>query len=316
MKYKDWSNFVVPVTGINSILSRPTGARDLTKQEKRAYDKFLSKPELDEDETLKLERMNKKIDRFKDPELSQSAIKYLLKRYSWEKYHSRIAAIGMTSSYAAKGNAMESEGIKLLSNFDQVEYKKSSQLAKNDYMIGQCDVFCTNTNKIVDVKTSWSINSFLPGLYSHLDRKYWYQMQGYLELYNCEYGEVCFVLMNTPIHLVERERAKYTEKYVFGEIPRERYDEEMEKLDLAFSYNKIPTKRRIIRFEIKRCPEVIPLIYKRVEKCREWLNAFERIHLHTKKIITLPEYYAATTTESKDDNFDPDSADLREGDAG
>jgi hypothetical protein len=315
MKYKDWSNFLVPCTGIASILSRPPSARDLTKQERKAYDKFMAKETLDVDETLKVEQMNAKIARFNNPELSKAAIAYILKRYSWEKYNARIAAVGLTSSSAAKGNAMESEGIKLLSEFDGIEYKKSDELIKNDYLLGRCDVFCATSNKIVDVKTSWSINSFLPCLFSKLDRKYWYQIQGYMELHDCPSAEVCFVLMNTPIHLVERERAKYTEKYVFGEITRERYDEEMEKLDLAFSYNKIPIKRRIIRYQIERYPDIMPKIYQRVERCREWLNAFERLHLHTKKIITLPEYYA-TTTESKEDNFDADSADLREGDAG
>ena len=310
MKYKDWSDFVVHCSGIHEIMSKPPKARDLTPKNRDDYNKLILKDELTDAEKKRLDFYVKKIEYFNDPDLSKTAIKHLMKRYAWDRYNNKIAATGTSRSPVAKGNQLEDEAIEMLSVFDKAKYKKITESRRNEYLLGCCDIFCSEQNKIIDVKTVWNINTFLPHLTDPLDKKYWYQMQGYLEVYNVPYGEVCYVLLNTPPHLIERERAKYTEKYVFGEIDRERYDEEMEKLDMAFSYDKIPAKRRIIRFVVDRYPEIMPVIYRRVERCRDWLNEFERKHVLTKKIITLPEIYA----KQQEDNPEPDPTDTRSSD--
>lgn len=307
MKYKDWSNFAVHCSGIEEILSRPKFCTDLTKSQKETYDKLVSMAALEELDDKGIERLLKlttKKERYNNPELSQTCIKYLLKRYAWEKYNKKSAALSSGYSTVNKGNQLEDEGAELLSKHHKVKYIKPNSSCQNEYILGRCDLHTENKKVIVDIKTSWSIYSFLPNQVVKLDKRYWLQMQGYLDIYNADYGKVCYVLLNTPPHLVERERAKYTEKYVFGEITKERYEEEIEKFDLSFSYDKIPLKRRIIEFEVKRCPEIFPIIYKRVEKCREWMNEFERLHLSSKKILTLAEHYVG---EPKEDNIEFDS---------
>lgn len=308
MKYRDWSDFVVHCSGIHEIMAKPREARDLNAKQKLEYETLRQKEDLTEKEIGRLNFYTNKVQYFNDPPLSKTAIKYLMKRYAWDRYNNKIAATGVARSPVAKGNQLEDEAIAMLSDFDKANYKKITESKSNDYLLGCCDIFCSEQDKIIDVKTVWNINTFLPHLTDPLDKKYWYQMQGYLEVYNVSHGEVCYVLLNTPPHLIERERAKYTEKYVFGEIDRERYDEEMEKLDMAFSYDKIPNRRRIIRFVVERHPDIMPIIYHRVEKCRVWLNEFERKHVLNKKIITLPEVYA----KQQEDNPEPDPADTRE----
>ena len=133
-----------------------------------------------------------------------------------------------------------------------------------------------------------------------------------MELYDVDYGEICFCLLNTPFDLVERERVKTLTKYVLGEIEREKFEEEMENLEISYNCDKIPLKRRVIRYRIDRCREIVPRIYSRVEKCREWLNDFERTHVLNKKIITLSEEYV----HAKESNPESDTADVREGDEG
>lgn len=312
MKYKRWDDFKVPCSAIQDVMSRPKPCRNLTVRQRSDYEKLKSATDLSEKDQQKLDHLLAKMAYYEDPVLSQSAIKFLVKRYAWEKYHRRTASTGKFRSPVAKGNQLEDEAIEMISRVDGIAYSKQEDFASNEYLIGHCDVLCVDHNKIIDIKTAWSINNFMPHHVNKLERKYWMQMQGYMELYGMDNAEVCQVLLNTPPHLIERERAKYTEKYVFGEIDREKYDEEMEKLDLAFGYGKIPERRRIITYHIKRCPEVIQKIYKRVERCRVWLNEFERIHVNNKKIITLTEQYV--NGEPPEDNSEPDTADSREGD--
>jgi hypothetical protein len=272
-------------------MSKPRNCRDLTKRQVDDLAKLLQLEELSEKQRTTLKILSDKKQRSLDPGLSQVAYGYLIRRYGFEKYNKRIASTVFGKSTCIKGNELEDESIKVISSLDKVKYEKCCEVVRNDYIFGICDIISPLKDKIIDVKTSWNINTFLPYLSGTLDRSYWFQMQGYLELYNIEVGEVCFVLLNTPPYLVERERAKYTEKYIFGEISRERYDEEISKIELAFNYNKIPLKRKVIRFQVNRCRELMPLLYKKVDKCRTWLNEFEEIHLASKRSITTSEFY-------------------------
>jgi len=123
------------------------------------------------------------------------------------------------------------------------------------------------------------------------------QMQAYLELYNLEFGEVCWVLLNTPPFLLERERTKFTEKYMTGEIDAEKFEENMERLDLNYDYSIIPNKRKIITFTVTRERGFMEKVYQKVKKCREYMAEFDKIHSDNKKIITLSEKYAANFQE-------------------
>lgn len=304
MKKKDWSDFVISCSGIGDIMTRPKGATQVTSREWAKYEKYLSLENRKDSESAFIEKILQKDARFKDPELSQVAIRHLVKKYAWFKYNKKTPFMGTGRSTVSKGNELEVDAISMLSKLDKVDYKKPDCFVSNDYIMGMCDVLCMTNDKIIDVKTSWSIYSFLPHRLVMLDKKYWMQMQGYLDIYNLDRGEVCFILLNTPAHLVERERARYTEKYLFGEISNEKFQEEIEKLDLAFNYDKIPPRRRVIRFEVHRSQEFIDKVHKRVEKCRVWLNEFERIHLTNKKIKTSYLDYEKQDTE---DNIEIDT---------
>ena len=82
----------------------------------------------------------------------------------------------------------------------------STDTIENDYLVGRCDIFHPKDDKIIDTKISWNVNSFLKSRTSTLSAKYWYQMQGYMELYNVNNAEVVFLLLNTPPELIEREK--------------------------------------------------------------------------------------------------------------
>lgn len=298
MKYKDWSDFVIHCSRINEIMAKPKGCTDLTKGQYEEYNKLLGIDDLTEKQKNTFKVLSTKRQRWIDPKLSKVAINHLIRRYGFDKYNKRMASVANKQSHLVKGNELEDESISIISGIDRIDYIKCKEVINNGYLLGVCDIISPKGDKLIDVKTSWNINTFLPYLNSTLDRSYWFQMQGYLELYNVEVGEICFVLINTPQYLVDRERLKYTEKYLFGEISRERYDEEISRLELAFNYNKIPTKTKVIRFNIARCREVIPLIYRKVDKCRIWLNEFEQVHISNKVLYTSSDLYIHQPEES------------------
>lgn len=297
MENTNWSNFIVSASSISAIMSRPRGCTNLTNPQKEKFALLQAKDELTEAEAKTMEVLTAKKERFENPELSVAAKKYLITRYSWEKYNRGTLPVNDKASALIKGNELEADAIKMLSKRDRVKYLLGTEFIKNDFIFGRCDIYSPERNKVVDIKVSWGIHSYLPNHITTLSVKYWMQMQAYLELYDLEVGEVCWVLLNTPPFLIERERTKFTEKYMTGEIEAEKFEEHMERLDLNYDYNIIPRKRKIITFVVNRERSFMEKVSKKVEKCREWMAEFDKIHSDNKKIITLSDKYASNIEE-------------------
>jgi hypothetical protein len=289
-------------------MSRPLRCTDLTAHQKEKFSKFSEKinanEPLKEHEQKFYDILVAKKERFNDPPLSETAKKYLITRYSWEKYNCGTLPVNEKRSQLIKGNELEADAIKMLSKRDRVKYIKGEEFINNEFVFGRCDIFSPERKKVVDIKVSWGIHSYLPNHTTALSRKYWMQMQAYLELYDLEVGEVCWVLLNTPSFLLEREKTKVTEKYMTGEIDAEKFEEQMERLEMNYDYSQIPRKRKIITFVVSRERGFMETVYRKVEKCRVWMTEFDKIHSDNKKIITLSDKYAATSTE---DNTEPDT---------
>lgn len=274
-------------------MSRPKGCTDWTQSQREAVARLQLKDELTEKDQTTLNVLMAKKERFNNPELSVAAKKYLITRYSWSKYNCGTLPVNDKSACLTKGNELEADAIKMLSKRDRTKYIRGEEFIKNDFIFGRCDIYSPERNKVIDIKVSWGIHSYLPNHISELSTKYWMQMQGYLELYGLEKGEVCWVLLNTPLFLLDREKTKFTEKYMTGEIDAEKFEENMERLDLNYDYSKIPNIRKIITFVVNRERGFMDKVYKKVWKCREWMAEFDHIHSDNKKIITLSEKYAA-----------------------
>lgn len=297
MKYSDWSKFLISASSISQIMSRPKGCTDLTPAQKETVAKLSLKDEFNEKETRTLEVLMAKKERFNNPELSVAAKKYMITRYSWDKYNCGTLSVNDKASSLVKGNELEADAIKMLSKRDRTKYIRGDEFISNDFIFGRCDIYSPERKKVVDIKVSWGIHSYLPNHITELSTKYWMQMQAYLDLYDLDKGEVCWVLLNTPLFLLDREKTKFTEKYMTGEIDAEKFEENMERLDLNYDYSKIPNSRKIITFVVNRERGFMEKVYKKVEKCREWMAEFDKIHSDNKKIITLSEKYASNFQE-------------------
>jgi len=124
MKYKDWSDWRVPCASINEIMVRPKGVNPITLRERKKLETIAEKDELLDSDKEFVARMIAKDEKFKNPGLSSTAIKYLMSRYAWDRYNKRIASIDTARSATKKGNLMEDEAIEIVSGLDGHKYIK------------------------------------------------------------------------------------------------------------------------------------------------------------------------------------------------
>jgi hypothetical protein len=311
MKRKDWSNFKVYCSGISNLISKPKGVNDLKQSEKVRFEKLTNIPDIDwnDKEEVFMQKMKDKKALFLDPPLSESAKGFLIEIYSRDRYNLRHAAMNRQKPCIAKGYFLEFEGLKLLSSVDKIEYKQSKEYVEDDYFYGVCDILCVEKDRVMDIKTSWNATTFMQNRKDtgKLSAKAWWQMQGYLHLNKKQYGQVCYVLVNTPKHLIDQEQSNLFRRYTYGEINRDKYDVEYEKLQSLYNYDKIPKTRRVIRFNVEYCEEAITKAIRKVELSRVWLNQFEESFIQNKDILTLPESYIRNGEEDNTEFDTPDT---------
>lgn len=295
MKYKKFDDFKIHCSRISTLMSKPKGYSNLSKPQKTRYKFLLEKEVLTKKEVSDLDFLKNKYNLYLNPPvLSVSAQNNLVDMYVREKYNLRNASLGSWFSLSQqKGFALEQDGIRLISKIDNIEYSKEKDLMSNDYLIGVCDVVHPYEDKIIEIKTSWNASNYMKNRRDgfKLPTEIWAQMQGYLNLYKKSEGDICYVLVNTPNHLIEQEFANLFKKYTYGEITREKYDEGCYKLEDFFDYNKIPEKKRVIRFNIKQSPLYMERVKSKVEMARLWLNNFERDFMLNRVIKIDSEEY-------------------------
>lgn len=276
MSKYDFSKFKAWCSEIHSLLVTPRGIKPKQSEYKR-YDRLMnSEDEKTDDEIDWLRQFDQRIAVLHDEPLAKTTISSLIREYGKIVYNKKVAAKGDALSFLKKGTDMEGEAIELLSKIDKHPYKLITENTENDYILGRCDIFCPEKDKIIDTKVSWNINAFLKARTTPVSTKYWYQVQGYMELYNVNHAEVVFLLLNTPTELIEREKLKLVNRFMIGEIDREKYEIDLDNLESAFTYSNLPIKKRYFRYQIAREPKIFEKVYKKVEKSRIWLQDFDK----------------------------------------
>lgn len=292
-------------------MSQPKGFTALSKPQSLKHNLLSAKTELTDYESKELLFLENKLSLFMNPPvLSVGAQNYLIEIYSRERYGTRRASAGgISKSWQSKGSALEREGVELLSKVDGIPYLKEMELISDDYFLGICNIHCTVKNRVIEVKTSWNAANFMRIKKENykLPAEIWGQVQGYLHLYKFNKAQVCYVLVNTPNHLIEQEWANLFKRYSYGEITREKYDEGCYKLEGFYDYNKIPEKKRIIRFDVDYSPAYIAKAKTKVDMARVWLNEFEKRFMSIKNIETNPELYLRSY-ESESNEGDDNSS--------
>lgn len=104
----------------------------------------------------------------------------------------------MINKYVEKGIEVEDKSIELLNAVKLANYKKNVVRLENDFLTGECDINDEVNDEIIDIKSSWSLETF-PALPSDINIKnYEMQLRGYMMLYGRSKASVCYCMVSTP----------------------------------------------------------------------------------------------------------------------
>jgi len=139
-----------------------------------------------------------------------------------------------SSKYTKKGTLQEDESINLLSEVDGYFYTKNQERKTNEFITGECDILVEG-EKIIDIKSSWSANTFME---AKLTKQYETQLQCYMWLWNVPRAELAYCLVDCLPEQIEKE-IKYSE------LPEEQVLKNM-------TFERIPKEQRVKKFYIER----------------------------------------------------------------
>lgn len=107
------------------------------------------------------------------------------------------------SKYLDKGNAVESESIALYNSVFGTSHIKNTERRENEYLCGECDI--DTGEKIIDVKSSWSLSTFPCFTEDASNKDYEWQVRAYMILWDRDYAEVAHCMVSTPDELIRYE---------------------------------------------------------------------------------------------------------------
>jgi len=222
--------------------------------------------EAKEKRTLKQqETLNELKLKFNTPtELSQTAKSYC---ELWLKQQLYNRKKQIKSKYLDKGLIMEDNSIDFIADYLKLGMLiKNEERETNDYMTGECDVLLPK--EIFDVKNSWDCFTF-PLFENEIpNQDYYWQGQGYMELYDREKYKLIYVLSDTPAHLIQREAYYYAINNGYEELSKEMHQEFIDRM----TYPDISDDLKIKIFEFKRNQNDINKIKGQVIKCRKYIK--------------------------------------------
>lgn len=193
---------------------------------------------------------------------------HLMECYVSQKY-GRYKDI--TNKYIEKGIVAEEDSIDLYSVVKKKLFIKNTEVMRNEFFVGTPDLIEGKT--VIDLKTSWDIFTFFGVMAKALDKRYYWQLQAYMDLTGAEQAKLTYCLVNTPLKLIEDAKKKLMwTMAVIDPDTDEAYQKACEQVEKNSIYDDIPMDDRYIEFTIDRDQDAIDKAHKRVEECREFLN--------------------------------------------
>jgi hypothetical protein len=189
----------------------------------------------------------------------------LLNKYGIDEY--------VTSKHMEKGILNEAEGLSMYraSVGGSFEIDAVKQRLMNNYCSGEPDLI--HDGIVVDIKNSWSANSFPWWDEEIKNKSYLYQLQSYLWLSGLNSAKLVYTLTTTPEHirlqeiqrlwfrLMDKPENAIKEQFEVEEMASEIINKEM-------VFDHIPIRNRVKIFEVARDEEMIEAIQSRIELAR------------------------------------------------
>jgi hypothetical protein len=171
------------------------------------------------------------------------------------------------SRYTDKGNEVEEQAIELTEDVLGFEFlTKNENYYQNDYIKGTPDIITTSL--VIDVKSSWSGDTF-PFFESELPNKdYYYQVMGYMWLTGKKNALISYCLINTPEEIVNDE----IRRTAWGKYEIEPSEETIRDVVALHNFEHIPKDRRVKAFHVEYNEGVVNEMKTRIEHCRTYFN--------------------------------------------
>lgn len=169
----------------------------------------------------------------------------------------------VTSKYLEKGIEKEDEAIDLIcKTYDLGMLFKNEARFDDDLVTGIPDIVYNDV--VRDIKCSWDCFTF-PLFESKLDKKYYWQVMGYMRQTGAKAAHVDYCLVNTPESLVDKEVAVASYN---GDLT---HFKEME-IRGHHDYSEVPLHLRVKTFKVDRNQEDIDKITSSVLNCRKYIE--------------------------------------------
>lgn len=108
-----------------------------------------------------------------------------------------------SSKYTEKGIEVEDQAIKLFNGVFFTSHEKNTERRETDYLTGEPDI--VTPTGIIDVKSSWSLETFPATRRAGDKKEYEWQMRAYMHLFNLDAATVAYCMVDTPDHLMSYE---------------------------------------------------------------------------------------------------------------
>ncbi|WP_429949565.1 hypothetical protein ACQYWY_21650 [Comamonas sediminis] len=209
-------------------------------------------PELMTDDARVIQKKRKRepaeqelLDRLRAASLSDGAKTYLDK-CAKELFYDYNPDKG--SKHTEKGIEVEDQSIELLNSVFFSSYEKNTERRETDYLTGEPDIY--TGSEIIDVKSSWSLDTFPASARAGDKKEYEWQMRAYMHLFSAEKATVAYCLVDTPDHLIG-------------------YEDE----DLHIVSHKIPPELRITKVVYTRDMDLEKKLIERCKVAQEYVRA-------------------------------------------
>lgn len=201
----------------------------------------------------------------------------------WMKYQLYKKKHEFYSKETDKGNHCEMDSIILIRDHYGYNATKNTVTKENDWLIGTCDVdLVKDLDLVIDVKNSWSDQTF-PLFEKEIPNKdYYAQGNGYMDLWGANNFSVIYTLNDAPDHIIESEARRKQYQLGYEEMELELYQQVEEYL----KYSHYPIELRVKRFDFARNQEYIDSVHERVELVRWWIeNETDFYSIYEKTIL-------------------------------
>lgn len=213
-------------------------------------------------------------------ELSQTTKTYLTELYAQHKYGRKQE---LDNKYINKGKSCEEDSLLLLSEVLGQFFEKNEETFESEYLVGTPDCFDEDGETVIDVKSSYSIFSFLSNLDGKLDASYDLQLQAYMLLTGRTRAKLVYCLVDNPIEEIEGQKQLLMRKLnsISEESPE--FKKEWAKKSKLYTFSDIPEQERVLIFNVEKDPDFEGKLISKTIKCREYLQELENKHLNFNK---------------------------------